>query len=133
GHDHGFRRLEGTPPDLTPEEQASLNTLQAEYDALQAKYEDADELPDEVDARLGELEEALEAFANRPDVFKPAEIVHAGAFVSIDGEGGLQRSEEHTSELQSRSDLVCRLLLEKKKKNTTRVTPKDSCDTPSYN
>src|SRR2546428_2973821 len=30
------------------------------------------------------------------------------------------RSEEHTSELQSRSDLVCRLLLEKKKK--TRMT-----------
>src|SRR2546428_5773456 len=28
-----------------------------------------------------------------------------------------QRSEEHTSELQSRSDLVCRLLLEKKKIN----------------
>src|SRR2546421_4081313 len=30
---------------------------------------------------------------------------------------GYLRSEEHTSELQSRSDLVCRLLLEKKKKN----------------
>src|SRR5206468_10334430 len=29
--------------------------------------------------------------------------------------GRLRRSEEHTSELQSRSDLVCRLLLEKKK------------------
>src|SRR5215211_9325622 len=29
------------------------------------------------------------------------------------------RSEEHTSELQSHSDLVCRLLLEKKKKNIT--------------
>src|SRR2546428_8344789 len=29
------------------------------------------------------------------------------------------RSEEHTSELQSRSDLVCRLLLEKKKKTTS--------------
>src|SRR2546428_13968079 len=29
----------------------------------------------------------------------------------------LSRSEEHTSELQSRSDLVCRLLLEKKKKH----------------
>src|SRR5699024_11440378 len=28
-----------------------------------------------------------------------------------------ERSEEHTSELQSRFDLVCRLLLEKKKKN----------------
>src|SRR5437868_12494240 len=30
--------------------------------------------------------------------------------------GGVARSEEHTSELQSRFDLVCRLLLEKKKK-----------------
>src|SRR5947207_6424270 len=33
------------------------------------------------------------------------------------------RSEEHTSELQSHSDLVCRLLLEKKKKNQTPTTP----------
>src|SRR2546430_7013599 len=33
--------------------------------------------------------------------------------------GGFLRSEEHTSELQSQSNLVCRLLLEKKKKNTT--------------
>src|SRR3989440_3608490 len=31
------------------------------------------------------------------------------------------RSEEHTSELQSRSDLVCRLLLEKKKKATREL------------
>src|SRR5262249_61287258 len=31
-----------------------------------------------------------------------------------------RRSEEHTSELQSLTNLVCRLLLEKKKKNTTR-------------
>src|SRR5256886_7839234 len=30
---------------------------------------------------------------------------------------GIARSEEHTSELQSQSNLVCRLLLEKKKKN----------------
>jgi ParB family chromosome partitioning protein len=43
-----------------------------------------------VDARLGELEEALEAFENRPDIYKPTEIVHAGAFVSIDAEGALQ-------------------------------------------
>src|SRR2546430_9050578 len=35
-----------------------------------------------------------------------------------------QRSEEHTSELQSQSNLVCRLLLEKKKK-TTKKTDRD--------
>src|SRR2546421_1899195 len=34
----------------------------------------------------------------------------------------LHRSEEHTSELQSRSDLVCRLLLEKKKKKRNKQT-----------
>src|SRR3712207_8662214 len=39
----------------------------------------------------------------------------------------LRRSEEHTSELQSRQYLVCRLLLEKK--NTTN--PPDSCTRPS--
>src|SRR5260221_5657022 len=32
------------------------------------------------------------------------------------------RSEEHTSELQSHSDLVCRLLLEKKKNNATAIS-----------
>src|SRR2546421_7923877 len=42
------------------------------------------------------------------------------------------RSEEHTSELQSRSDLVCRLLLEKKKKkktNTQKIESKIKCET----
>src|SRR5437868_9610007 len=34
-----------------------------------------------------------------------------------------ERSEEHTSELQSRFDLVCRLLLEKKKSGTSDVLP----------
>src|SRR5579885_713024 len=37
--------------------------------------------------------------------------------VSLDGGPSVARSEEHTSELQSRFDLVCRLLLEKKKKD----------------
>src|SRR6267378_5265872 len=35
--------------------------------------------------------------------------------------GSPTRSEEHTSELQSRRDLVCRLLLEKKKKKKNRI------------
>src|SRR3712207_8801015 len=35
--------------------------------------------------------------------------------------GALLRSEEHTSELQSRQYLVCRLLLEKKKKSTSEI------------
>src|SRR2546421_13103161 len=42
-------------------------------------------------------------------------VIHLRSSASIWPER--KRSEEHTSELQSRSDLVCRLLLEKKKKN----------------
>src|SRR3712207_7857976 len=44
-------------------------------------------------------------------------------------EGGdaLVRSEEHTSELQSRQYLVCRLLLEKKKSIGTQYPPKRTC------
>src|SRR2546430_5811328 len=38
---------------------------------------------------------------------------------SMRGSGWVHRSEEHTSELQSQSNLVCRLLLEKKKKKKT--------------
>src|SRR5688572_31439341 len=38
--------------------------------------------------------------------------------------GGSIRSEEHTSELQSQSNLVCRLLLEKKKKKKNKKTTK---------
>src|SRR5215204_6691907 len=39
------------------------------------------------------------------------------------GPRGSTRSEEHTSELQSHSDLVCRLLLEKKKTNLRNLLP----------
>src|SRR5260221_10780557 len=41
------------------------------------------------------------------------------------------RSEEHTSELQSHSDLVCRLLLEKKKKNKHRTKAQRKRSTPT--
>src|SRR2546430_6657528 len=48
--------------------------------------------------------------------------------ISIEGH---ERSEEHTSELQSQSNLVCRLLLEKKKKkiNITQTTTQSMCIT----
>src|SRR3712207_7452251 len=45
-----------------------------------------------------------------------------GAWRWIAGYGLVVRSEEHTSELQSRQYLVCRLLLEKKKNPVTPIT-----------
>src|SRR5438132_10456790 len=42
-------------------------------------------------------------------------------------EAAIVRSEEHTSELQSHSDLVCRLLLEKKKHHAAGAAREEGC------
>src|SRR3712207_8423926 len=55
-----------------------------------------------------------------PGVAQPLAQVHRDQAVPVAVD---VRSEEHTSELQSRQYLVCRLLLEKKKKNTYALCP----------
>jgi ParB family chromosome partitioning protein len=89
GHTHHLRQLDATPIDLAAEEQAAIEALQAEYATLETEYKDADELPEEVDTRLGEIETALAAFQDRPVNYDPAEIARAGVFVSIDSDGSL--------------------------------------------
>ena len=79
-----LRQLDGVRSSSPPEEQATFDALTAEQTKLESEYEGADELPDEVDARLGEIEAALAAFENRPARYEPAEIARAGVFVSID-------------------------------------------------
>lgn len=90
GHDHGLRELIGQTVDLTDEEQAARAALGDEYDRLEAEYAEAEELPEEVDQRLGEIEQALQAFEQRPTIYNPAEIARAGVFVSIDANGALR-------------------------------------------
>src|SRR5438067_8748611 len=51
----------------------------------------------------------------------------AGVIDAIGSVDAGTRSEEHTSELQSRFDLVCRLLLEKKKKNKNKSICRSIC------
>lgn len=85
----GLHQLSGAPLDLTAEEQATIEALKAEFATLEAEYEGTEELPDEVDQRLGEIETALAAFQSRPMQFDPADIAIGGAFVSIDANGSL--------------------------------------------
>ena len=90
GHTFGLRQLRGQEAPLTAEEEATRSALQADYDRLSEEYADADELPDDVDQRFGELETAIEAFETRPVMFDPADVVRAGAFVSIAHDGALR-------------------------------------------
>lgn len=76
---------------------------------MEAEHAEADELPDEVDARLGEIEEALEAVENRPLQYDAGEIAQAGVFVSIrhDGQLAVERGfvrpeDEISKECESR-------------------------------
>src|SRR5438034_7425586 len=55
--------------------------------------------------------------------------VSGAAFSTTAVSDFMQRSEEHTSELQLHSDLVCRLLLEKKKKKKKKKNAKKKKDT----
>src|SRR6266403_2610440 len=57
-----------------------------------------------------------------PGAPRPGRAGGAGALRPARRSGGRGRSEEHTSELQSRRDLVCRLLLEKKKSSLNYIS-----------
>src|SRR5438132_6304925 len=64
-----------------------------------------------------DLEDPSDALGASSSLDNPAVFMCSGDCIT-----GHHRSEEHTSELQSHSDLVCRLLLEKKKKKEERYS-----------
>ena len=103
GHTDRLGRLSGEAIEMTIEEQSANDALKDEFDRLEEKYAQADEFPDDVDQRLGEIETALAAFDDRPVRFEPADIARAGVFVSIDSdsnlliERGYVRPEDETS------------------------------------
>src|SRR5256885_8526245 len=56
-------------------------------------------------------------------------LVACNLLLLVNSFAGSARSEEHTSELQSPCNLVCRLLLEKKKRNTSQANYTSTSDT----
>src|SRR3546814_6838538 len=99
-----MREIDGTLIAPTTEEEATLAALNSEADDLEEKWANEDCVPDEVNARLEAIDVEIGALVDRPISFDPADMAHAGAFMSIEVDGSLRierRSEEHTSELQS--------------------------------
>src|SRR5687768_18226583 len=95
---------------------ASEDDIKKAYRKLAMKHH-PDRNPDNPKSE-DHFKEAKEAYEVLTDANKRAaydHYGHAGVDPSAAGAGAGFRSEEHTSELQSRLHLVCRLLLEKKK------------------
>ena len=90
GHTYGLRHIAGEPVAMSDEEVATAESLLAEYERLEQAHAEADELPEEVDDRLGEIETALVALDDRPVKHDPEEIARAGVFISIDSSGALR-------------------------------------------
>jgi ParB family transcriptional regulator, chromosome partitioning protein len=90
GHEHGHRRITGASKPLTATDEVARDTLIEEFDTLTEHYDGSDDLPEEVDVRLGELETAIDAFINRPTPYDPAEMARAGVFITLDANGKLR-------------------------------------------
>src|SRR2546422_6794371 len=80
-----------------------------------------------LDRRFDEVNDRIEEVKRHSGVLVEGlrhelQLVAEGLITHINVRHAEDRSEEHTSELQSRLHLVCRLLLEKKKKNILHTT-----------
>src|SRR2546430_10086316 len=81
---------------------------------------DALPISDDAAKRIAQLRRLAEEEPGiPPSVF--GMLAFAAANANEPAETAARRSEEHTSELQSQSNLVCRLLLEKKKRETDKA------------
>lgn len=99
-HSHGLRRTYPQPVDLSAEDQAALDAAQAEFSSLTEQYESAEELPDDVDGRFGELEAEIERLEAKRRAYDAADVARCGAFVILNFDGtvrverGFMRAED---------------------------------------
>ena len=90
GFADGMRAIEAvhTPPN--EENLAEVAKLQAEAEALEAEWGNADEIPDTVDARINALDEQIATLAGGSWAYDPTEMAIAGVFVSFDRSGSFE-------------------------------------------
>lgn len=86
----GLRALAGDEIPMSAEEEKLGADLEAEGEALSKEWSDADEVPDEVHARLEEIDAEISRMNDRPILFDASVIAIAGVFVSIDVDGRLR-------------------------------------------
>jgi ParB family chromosome partitioning protein len=90
GHTSALGQISGEPLAMSDDETATAAALRSEYDRLEEAHAEAEELPEEIDQRLGEIEAAFAALEERPVKYDPDDVARAGVFVSTDRSGALR-------------------------------------------
>ncbi|WP_332769606.1 ParB/RepB/Spo0J family partition protein [Phenylobacterium sp.] len=96
---HGLARVYPHKVERTPEQQGLIDAICAEYDALTEQYADVEDLPPDIEARLKEIDTALEALGDGY-AYDPDELARGGVFVILNHDGtprverGLVRAED---------------------------------------
>jgi ParB family chromosome partitioning protein len=109
-HAHGLQRVYPHPVELSAEDEAAYAAAMGEYDRLSSEYEGADELPDDVDERCGELEAEIERLEALRHAYDPDDIARGGVFVVLDHDGrvrierGFIRPEDENPDAEDASD-----------------------------
>ncbi|TJW48891.1 MAG: chromosome partitioning protein ParB, partial [Mesorhizobium sp.] len=109
-HAHGIRRAYPHAVELSEEDATAAEAAQAEYDALTEQYDSAEELPDDVDQRFGELEAEIERIDALRHAYDTDEIARGGVFVVLSHDGtarverGFIRTEDEKPEPQDAED-----------------------------
>ena len=109
-HSHGLRRTYPQAVELSAEDQTALDVAQAEFNSLTEQHESAEELPDEVDARFGELEAEIERLEAKRQAYDTADIARCGAFIILNHDGtarierGFMRAEDEKPEPETHAE-----------------------------
>ncbi|MBN8816295.1 MAG: ParB/RepB/Spo0J family partition protein [Sphingomonas sp.] len=88
-YDDGLRVIDGEQPPVSDEGEARLEALREEADRLEDQWSGADDIPDDVTARVNAIDVEIAAIVSPPLVYDSVEVARAGAFVSIDVDGSL--------------------------------------------
>jgi len=88
---HGLARVYPHKVERTPEQQAEIDAIATEYDALVEQWSHVEDLPPEIEARLAEIDAQLEAFGDG-HAFDADDIARGGVFVIL-GHDGTARVE----------------------------------------
>ncbi|MFJ7440855.1 ParB N-terminal domain-containing protein [Methylorubrum thiocyanatum] len=86
GRTYGLRTLR-TRSELSEAEEAAFEAAVASYDALNDAYGYGDDIPEEVAERLAALEAEIAEYERSSNIYDPADIAIAGAFVTLDYDG----------------------------------------------